>query len=228
MAVSRFWFRVSSSGLNNDDKKLRNSEPDTRNPKRETLNCSPPMTSDDILLETEEAMEKSVEYMVHEFASVRTGKASSALVENIDVAAYGTSMKLKQLALITTPEPRLLLIQPFDASVTRDIERALIESKVGITPAVDGKLIRLPIPELTEERRKELVKGTRHMAEEARVRIRAGRRNGIDQVKKLEKDGDITQDQRRDLEEEIQKLTDKYVNEIDSHLHSKEVDIMKV
>jgi ribosome recycling factor len=186
------------------------------------------MTPDDILLETEEAMEKGVEYMIHEFASVRTGKASSALVENIDVSAYGTSMKLKQLALISTPEPRLLLIQPFDASVTREIERALIESKVGITPAVDGKLIRLPIPELTEERRKELVKGTRHMAEEARVRIRAGRRNGIDQVKKLEKQGDITEDQRRDLEEEIQKLTDKYVSEIDAHLHSKEVDIMKV
>lgn len=186
------------------------------------------MTTDDILLETEEAMEKSVEYMIHEFASVRTGKASSALVENIDVSAYGTSMKLKQLALITTPEPRLLLIQPFDASVTRDIEKALIESKVGITPAVDGKVIRMPIPELTEERRRELVKGTRHMAEEARVRIRAGRRSGMEQVKKLEKQGDITEDQRHDLEAEIQKLTDKYVKEIDAHLQSKEIDIMKV
>jgi ribosome recycling factor len=122
------------------------------------------MTADDILLETEEAMEKGVEYMVHEFASVRTGKASPALVENIDVEAYGTSMKLKQLALISTPEPRLLLIQPFDASVTRDIEKAIKESKIGINPAVDGKLIRLPIPELSEERRKDLVKTTRHMA----------------------------------------------------------------
>jgi ribosome recycling factor len=186
------------------------------------------MTPDEILLETEEAMEKGVEYMHHEFSSLRTGKASPGLVENLDVAAYGTSMKLKQLALITTPEPRLLLIQPFDASVTRDVERALIESKLGITPAVEGKLIRLPIPELSEERRKDLVKTARHMAEEARVRVRGARRNGMDLVKKIEKDGDITEDERRSLETEIQKLTDKYVKEIDHHLETKEVDIMRV
>ena len=186
------------------------------------------MTPDEILLETEEAMEKGVEYMLHEFAAVRTGKASPALVENIDVEAYNTSMKLKQLALISTPEPRLLLIQPFDASVTKDIERALKESKIGITPAVDGKLIRLPIPELSEERRKELVKTVRHMAEEARIRIRSGRRSGIDEVKKIERAGEITVDDRRDLEEEIQKLTDKYVKQVDAHAESKEIDIMKV
>lgn len=186
------------------------------------------MTSDEILLETEEAMEKSVEYMNHEFASLRTGKASPALVDNIDVNAYGTSMKLKQLALISTPEPRLLLIQPFDPSVTRDIEKALIESKLGITPAVDGKLIRLPIPELSEERRKDLVKGARQMAEEARVRVRGARRNGIDSVKKIEKEGQITEDERHDLEAEIQKLTDKYVKDVDQHLETKEVDIMRV
>ena len=106
------------------------------------------MSTDDILLEAEMSMEKSVDYMVHEFAAVRTGKASPALVENIDVHAYGSAMKLKQLALITTPEPRLLVVQPFDAGTVRDIERALNESKIGITPAVDGKIIRLPIPEL--------------------------------------------------------------------------------
>src|SRR5881296_190262 len=105
------------------------------------------MTRDDILLEAEMAMEKSVDYLVHEFAAVRTGKASPALVENVDVQAYGATMKLKQLALITTPEPRLLVIQPFDASTTRDIEKAIKESKIGINPAVDGKIIRLPIPE---------------------------------------------------------------------------------
>jgi ribosome recycling factor len=186
------------------------------------------MIPDEILLETEAAMEKGVEYMLHEFAAVRTGKASPALVENIDVDAYGTSMKLKQLALISTPEPRLLLIQPFDASVTKDIERALKESKIGITPAVDGKLIRLPIPELSEERRKDLVKTVRHMAEEARVRVRGSRRTGIDEIKKIEKAGKITEDERHDLEEEIQKLTDKYVKEVDSHAETKEVDIMKV
>jgi ribosome recycling factor len=186
------------------------------------------MTPDEVLLETEAAMEKGVDYMVHEFSSVRTGKASSALVENIDVEAYGASMKLKQLALISTPEPRLLVIQPFDASVTRDIEKALKESKIGITPAVDGKLIRLPIPELSEERRKELVKTVRHMAEEARVRVRSSRRNGIDEIKKLEKAGEITEDERHDLESEIQKLTDKYVKDIDAHTEAKEVDILRV
>jgi len=186
------------------------------------------MTPDDILLETEEAMEKSVEYMNHEFASLRTGKASPALVDNIDVNAYGASMKLKQLALISTPEPRMLVIQPFDASVIRDIEKALIESKLGITPSVDGKIIRLPIPELSEERRKDLVKGARHMAEEARVRVRGARRNGIDLIKKIEKEGQITEDDRRDLEEEVQKLTDKYVKEVDQQLETKEMDIMRV
>src|ERR671934_2421697 len=106
------------------------------------------MSADDILLEAEMAMEKSVDYMIHEFAAVRTGKASPALVENIDVHAYGSAMKLKQLALITTPEARLLVVQPFDASTVRDIERALKESKVGITPLVDGKIIRLVVAEI--------------------------------------------------------------------------------
>jgi ribosome recycling factor len=109
------------------------------------------MSRDDILLEAEMSMEKSVDYMVHEFAAVRTGKASPGLVENVDVHAYGSTMKLKQLALITTPESRLLVVQPFDAGTVQDIERALKESKIGITPAIDGKIIRLPIPELSEE-----------------------------------------------------------------------------
>src|ERR1700726_2040282 len=186
------------------------------------------MAPDEILFEAEAGMEKGVEYMLHEFAAVRTGKASPALVEGVDVSVYGTSMKLKQLALISTPEPRLLLIQPFDASITKDIEKALKESKIGITPAVDGKLIRLPIPELSGERRKELVKTVRHMAEEARVRIRSSRRSGIDEIKKLEKSGEITEDERHDFEAEIQKLTDKYVRDVDSHAETKEVDIMKV
>ena len=186
------------------------------------------MAPDEILFEAEAGMEKGVEYMLHEFAAVRTGKASPALVEGVDVSAYGTTMKLKQLALISTPEPRLLLIQPFDGSITKDIEKALKESKIGITPAVDGKLIRLPIPELSGERRKELVKTVRHMAEEARVRIRSSRRSGIDEIKKIERSGEITEDERHNLEEEIQKLTDKYVKEIDAHAESKEIDIMKV
>src|SRR6476619_3039894 len=186
------------------------------------------MSRDDILLEAEMSMEKSVDYMVHEFAAVRTGKASPALVENIDVHVYGSSMKLKQVALITTPEARLLVVQPFDAGTVHDIERALRESKIGITPAVDGKIIRLPIPELSEERRKDLVRSLGKMAEEARVRVRANRRAALDQAKKLKTAGGLTEDGLRDLEEEVQKLTDRFVKSIDDHLARKEAEIMKV
>ena len=186
------------------------------------------MNADDLLLESEEDMDKSVSYMTHEFASVRTGKASPALVENVDVQAYGASMKLKQLALITTPEPRLLVIQPFDAATVKDIERGLKESKVGINPLVDGKIIRLPIPELNEERRKELVKTIRQMAEEAKVRVRGHRRDAIEGARKGKKDNDLTEDQLADVEESVQKLTDQYIKSIDDQLVVKEADIMKV
>ena len=173
-------------------------------------------------------MEKSVDYMVHEFAAVRTGKASPGLVENVDVHAYGSTMKLKQLALITTPEPRLLVVQPFDASTVADIERALKESKIGITPAVDGKIIRLPIPELSEERRKELVRALGKMAEEARVRVRSNRRTALDEAKKLKASGTLTEDQLRDVEDEVQKLTDRFVKSIDEHIRHKEAEVLKV
>ena len=186
------------------------------------------MSRDDILLEAEMAMEKSVDYLIHEFSTVRTGKASPALVENIDVQAYGSTMKLKQLALITTPEARLLVVQPFDAGTVQDIERALKESKIGITPAVDGKVIRLPIPELSEERRKELVKSLGKMAEEARVRVRGNRRTALDEAKKLKASGGLTEDGLRDAEEEVQKLTDRFVKSIDDHLKHKEAEVMKV
>ena len=186
------------------------------------------MSTDDILLEAEMSMEKSVDYMVHEFAAVRTGKASPGLVQNVDVHAYGSTMKLKQLALITTPEPRLLVVQPFDAGTAPGIERALKESKIGITPAVDGKIIRLPIPELSEERRKELVRALGKMAEEARVRVRANRRTAIDEAKKLKGSGALTEDQLRDVEGEVQKLTDRFVKSIDDHLKHKEGEVMKV
>jgi len=186
------------------------------------------MDPDEIMLETEAAMEKGFEYMQHEFSAVRTGKASPALVENIDVEAYGSMMKLKQLALITTPEPRLLVIQPFDASTTKDIEKAIKESKLGINPAVDGKIIRLPIPALSEERRKDLVKGIKQMAEEARVRVRSSRREGLDNLKKAQKDGKITEDDLASYEKEIQKLTDGFVKKIDDAVNAKEADILKV
>jgi len=186
------------------------------------------MSAEEVLFEAEADMEKAVEFMMHEFSSIRTGKASPALVESIDVAAYGSSMKLKQLALITAPEPRLLVIQPFDAGTVQDIQKAILESKVGITPAVDGKLIRLRIPELSEERRKDLVRTVNKLAEEARVRIRACRREAMDGVKKLEKEGKITEDELERTEKEIQKLTDKQVAEIDKHVAHKDAELMTV
>jgi len=186
------------------------------------------MDPDEIMLNTEESMEKAFDYLQHEFAAVRTGKASPGLVENIDVEAYGSMMKLKQVALITTPEPRLIVIQPFDASTVHAIEKALKESRIGINPNVDGKIIRLPIPSLTEERRRELVKGIKHMAEESRVRIRSARRDGLEELKKAEKGGGITKDEVERYEKDVQKMTDDYVKKIEEALNLKEADIMKV
>src|SRR4051794_19669332 len=186
------------------------------------------MTAEEIIFEAEMSMEKSVDYMVHEFSAVRTGKASPTLVENVDVHAYGSTMKLKQLALITTPEPRLLVEQPFDAGTVRDIEKALNESRIGITPSVDGKIIRLPIPELSEERRKDLVRSLGKTAEEARVRVRANRRTALDEAKKLKGFFFQAEDGIRDTEAEVQKLTDRFVKSIDEHLSRKEAEIMKV
>jgi len=188
------------------------------------------MDPDTVQLETEEAMHKSVEYMIHEFAGVRTGKASPGLVENLDVhvQSYGSTSKLKQLAVISTPEPRLIVISPFDPSTVRDVERAIKESRLGINPAVDGKTIRLPIPELSEERRRDLVKLIKGMAEDGRVRIRGERKNAMDTVKKLKAASTITEDQMHDLEKEIQTLTDKYVKDIDEHVAKKEEEVMRV
>ena len=186
------------------------------------------MDPDEIMLNTEESMEKAFDYLQHEFAAVRTGKASPGLVENIDVEAYGSMMKLKQVALITTPEPRLIVIQPFDASTVHAIEKALKESRIGINPNVDGKIIRLPISSLTEERRRELVKGIKHMAEESRVRIRSARRDGLEELKKAEKGGGITKDEVERYEKDVQKMTDDYVKKIEEALNLKEADIMKV
>lgn len=186
------------------------------------------MSLEEAIFEAEESMEKAVEFMSHEFAAIRTGKASPALVESIDVEAYGTSMKLKQLALITAPEPRLLVIQPFDISTVKDIERGINESKLGINPIVDGKIIRIPIPELSEERRRDLAKTVKQLAEECRVRVRACRRDAMDSAKKLQKEGEITEDGLKDAEGEIQKLTDRFVASIDKQVESKEAELMKI
>ena len=186
------------------------------------------MALDDILLDAEEKMIKSTEVISTEFSGIRTGKASPDLVTNIMVEAYGTHMRLKEMAAVTTPDSRLILIQPWDVSNVDPIRKALEESKLGISPQVDGKLIRLPIPPLSEERRQDLVKATRKLAEEGRVSIRANRRHALDEVKKIQKAGEITEDQLGDGEKEIQKLTDQYVAEIEKALTAKEAELMKV
>jgi len=186
------------------------------------------MSLEKAIFDAEESMEKAVQFMMHEFGGIRTGKASPALVEMLDVRAYDTSMKLKQLALISAPEPRLLVIQPFDASTVKDIERAINESKLGINPVVDGKIIRIPIPELSEERRRDLAKTVKHLAEEARVRVRACRREAIETAKKLQKEGQLSEDELRDAEIDVQKMTDKSVLEIDKHVAVKEAELMKI
>ncbi|MDD2708910.1 MAG: ribosome recycling factor [Verrucomicrobiae bacterium] len=186
------------------------------------------MALDDILLEAEEKMLKSVEVVQHEFSSVRTGRASSALVENITVTAYGVQMNIKQLAGITVPEARLLVIQAFDPSNVQAIEKAIRESKLGISPVVDGKIIRLPIPELSEERRKDLIKVIKKQSEDGRVAIRHLRREALESAKKLQKEGGISEDDLKNAEKEVQKLTDQYTAEIDKVLAAKEKDIMAV
>jgi ribosome recycling factor len=186
------------------------------------------MDLDDILLEAEESMEKAVDFLHHELASIRTGKASPALVEGIDVEAYGSHMKLKQLAVISTPEPRLLVIQPFDAATTQAIAKAIQESRLGINPAVDGKIIRLPIPELSEERRRELVKTVKQIAEETKVRVRSCRRDAIETARKLQKAGDLTEDDLKLAETEVQKLTDAHSKKIDEQVTAKEEEVLRV
>lgn len=188
------------------------------------------MDPETAILETEDAMQKAVEYMTHEFATVRTGKASPGLIENIDVYihSYGSSMKLKQLAVISTPEPRLLEVKAFDPSTTPDIERAIRESRLGLNPAAGSTSLRVPIPELSEERRREMVKLVKQLSEEAKVRVRAIRKEGMDAAKKMKADNVLTEDGQKEHEEEVQKLTDKFVKEIDELVAAKEKEVMKV
>jgi ribosome recycling factor len=183
---------------------------------------------DDVLTDAGRRMDKSVEAAKHEFTSIRTGRASAALLDRIQVSTYGTKMPVNQLATISVPEPRLLTITPFDKSIMKDIERAIQESDLGLTPSNDGQIIRLPIPQLTEERRKELVKQVRHMAEEGRVAARNVRRDALHHLKKLEQDGDAGADDVHRAEDRLQKVTDEHVQRIDAALKAKEAEIMEV
>ena len=173
-------------------------------------------------------MDKSVEATHEHFNSVRTGRATPALLDRITIDYYGTATPLKNLATISAPEPRMLTIQPFDPSSIKQIEKTIQESDLGLTPSNDGKIIRLPMPQLTEERRKEFVKVARHMAEEGRVAVRNVRRDVLRHLEELVKNGEVGDDEERAAETRVQKLTDAHVGKIEDLLKRKEADIMEV
>lgn len=183
---------------------------------------------DELLADAGERMQKSVESTNVEFGSVRTGRASPGLLDRIMVDYYGAATPLKQLATISAPEARLLSVQPYDASSIKVIEKAIMESDIGLTPNNDGKLIRLAIPELNEERRKELVKVVRHIAEEGRIAVRNVRRDVMHDMRELRTEGDVGADDEHRGEVELQKLTDQHVGALDSYLKGKEAEIMEV
>lgn len=185
-------------------------------------------TTEEILLEAEEKMEKSVEFVLEQFSGLRTGKASPALVENIQVPYYGTNTRLRELAGIATPEPRLIVINAYDPTALPAIEKAILSANLGVTPMNDGRVIRIPIPELSEERREEMTKTSKRMAEDGRIAVRNVRRDSNDQTKALEKNGNATEDDRDATLKEIQKLTDTYIAKIDEAAKAKETEMMEV
>ena len=175
-----------------------------------------------------ERMEKTINNFSEKLSEVRAGRANPAILNKVKIDYYGTPTPINQVAGVSVPEARLIVIQPWDANVLKEIEKAILASDIGINPNNDGKVIRLAFPELNEERRKELVKDVKKMAEEAKVAIRAVRRDGIEEAKKEQKEGNITEDDLKQAENEIQKLTDKHVEEIDKILENKEKEIMSV
>jgi ribosome recycling factor len=182
-------------------------------------------TVDDLMNDAQKRMDASVEHTRTEFNTVRTGRASAALLDRVSIDYYGTATPLKQLATINVPEPRMLTIQPFDPSSIKQIEKAIQESDLGLTPSNDGKLIRLPMPQPTEERRKELVKVVRKIAEEGKVAVRNVRRDAVQHLKELK---DVGSDDEHRAEERVQKLTDDHTKTIDDLLRHKEAEIMEV
>jgi ribosome recycling factor len=186
------------------------------------------VTVDELIRDAERRMDQSIEHTRNEFNTVRTGRASAALLDRIAIDYYGQETPLKQLATINVPEPRLLTIQPFDPTSVKAIEKAIQESDLGLTPSNDGKVIRLPIPQLTEERRKELVKVVRHLAEEGRIAVRNVRRDVMHHLKDLVTKGDVGADEEHRGEERLQKLTDDHVKSIDEALKHKEAEILEV
>jgi ribosome recycling factor len=182
----------------------------------------------EIVKDAAEHMDKSVTALAHEFSTVRTGRASGAILEKILVDYYGVATPLLQIATVTAPEPQMLVIQPYDKTAIKGIEKAILASDLGLNPANDGQVIRVPFPPLTEERRRELVKLCKGYAEEARVAVRNIRRDANDKLKRSEREGEISQDDQHRAEAEIQKATDAHVAQIDESLTRKEAEIMEV
>jgi ribosome recycling factor len=183
---------------------------------------------EEFLTDAQRRMDSSIEHTRHEFNSVRTGRASPALLDRIAIDYYGTQTPLKNMATISAPEPRMLTVLPYDPTQIRAVEKAIQESDLGLTPSNDGKMIRLPIPQLTEERRKELVKLVRRYAEEGRVAVRNVRRDVMRHLEELVRNGDVGDDEERRAETQVQKLTDDHVKRIDELLKHKEAEIMEV
>lgn len=173
-------------------------------------------------------MDGAVSTLKSEFAGLRTGRASPAILDPVTVDAYGSTMPISQLGTVSTPEPRLLTVQVWDKGLVKAVDKAIRDGGLGLNPQVDGQLLRIPIPELNEERRKELVKLAGKYAEQARVAVRNVRRDGMDHLKKLEKEHVIGEDEHHMLADELQKLTDEHVHEIDAVLHTKDQEIMHV
>ena len=173
-------------------------------------------------------MDRAAEVLKNEFAGIRTGRANPALLDGIKVLSYGTMVPLNQIAGVSVPESRLLLIQPWDKGVLGEIEKAIMKSDLGLTPANDGKVIRLPIPTLTEERRHDLVKVVKKMAEESKVAVRNIRRESNDEIKKLEKEKHISEDESKTAHDKVQEMTDKHIAQLEDLLKKKEKEIMEV
>jgi len=185
-------------------------------------------STDDVLLDGEEKMTKTLNVLHEQFSGIRTGKASPALVENLKVQYYGTAVRLKEIAGISTPESRLIVINAYDPTALKEIEKAILAANLGVTPMNDGRVVRVPIPELSGERRKEMLKVAGRMAEEARVAIRNVRRDANEHVKNLQKEHKISEDERDETLKQIQKDTDDFIKKIDDVVKAKEEEIMAV
>ncbi|SDY84192.1 ribosome recycling factor [Proteiniborus ethanoligenes] len=182
----------------------------------------------DVHKQAEEKMKKTIKAFKEDLNSIRAGRANPTLLDRITIDYYGTQTPLNQISNISAPEPRLLVIQPWDANVISQIEKSILKSDLGLNPSNDGKLIRLAIPQLTEERRKELIKVVKKNSENAKVAIRNGRREANEQIKKMQKASELTEDEQKQAEEQMQKITDKYIEEIDSILVQKEKELLEV